>query len=224
MIRTLLLVGSPRGRMSTSSSLAGYLAWLLQEKGQETETLWINEQLVSTERTELMMNSIQKAENIVLTAPLYDDCQPYIVTKTMELLGAQENLEGKRFIPIINSGFPQSEQITHAAIPIYKMFAIKTGLDWLGSLAIGGGEGLQGATGKTLNEAGGAADKVKTELQNIADAITSNTRYDDTEVLTIPKLMLNPSIRGIMIWMNNRGWKAMAKKNGEMVDAKPYAE
>jgi hypothetical protein len=224
MTHTLLLVGSPRGRKSTSTSLANHLAAQLQEKAQTTETLWITEQLASPEKTKQMMDSIQKAHTIVLTAPLYDDSQPYIVTKTMELMEAQKNLEGKRFIPIINNGFPQPEQITHSAIPIYKLFAAKTGLNWIGSLAIGAGEGLQGATGKSLHEAGGAANTVIAELQKIAEAISTDTTYHDNETWIIPQFMLKPLLRDIIIWINNKSWKTMAKKNGENVDAKPYIE
>ncbi len=224
MTRTLLLVGSPRGRRSSSSSISAYLGERLDEIGHDNETLWISEQLITGERTKAMMDAIKNSDTIVLTAPLYDDCQPAIVTKTMELMGEMGNLDGKQFIPIINSGFPQVEQITLAAIPIYKMFAKKTGLSWKGSLAIGGGEGLQGAAGKTLEEAGGAAKQVMIELAKIADSITDNSDYGDNEAHTIPKFLIRPSIGKIMAWFNNRGWKAMADKNGGNVDSKPYAK
>ena len=224
MTHTLLLVGSPRGRKSSSSSISVYLEAKLSEKGYENETLWISEQLVTEDRIKAMMEAIQKSDTVVLTAPLYDDCQPYIVTKTMEIMGELGNLDGKQFIPIINSGFPQVEQITRAAIPIYRIFAKKTGLTWKGSLAIGGGEALQGATGKTLEEAGGASNQVRIELDKIVDSISNNTSYDDNETLTMPKFLLSPAIGQVMAWINNRGWKAMAKQNGEKVDARPYAK
>jgi hypothetical protein len=223
MTRILLLVGSPRGRRSTSSSISTFLSSRLNDEGQEIETLWISEQLVTEERTKDMMEAIQNCDTLVLTAPLYDDCQPYIVTKTMELMGERGNLDGKRLIPIINSGFPQADQITAVAIPIYKLFASKTGLNWMGSLAIGGGEGLQGATGKSLEEAGGAAKNIIEELGKISKAIIANATYHDNEVITFPKFLLNPALGPVMAWINNRSWKAMAKKNGEKVDAKPYA-
>lgn len=69
---------------------------------------------------------------------------------------------------------------------------------------------------------GGVADKVITELQIIADAITTDTNYGDKVTLTITEFLLNPLFGGIMSWINNRGWNAMAKKNGEKVDAKPF--
>jgi hypothetical protein len=169
-----------------------------------------------------MLDTIEQSDNIVLIAPLYDDCQPYYVTKTMELMAEQLNLEGKRFLVIINSGFPQPEQITYAAIPIYRIFSSKTGMNWIGSLAIGGGEGLQGASGKTLLEAGNAANNVIPELEKICEAIKSGTLYGEHQVLTFPRFLLNPLLGRIMIWMNNRGWKARVEKIGEKVDAQPF--
>lgn len=224
MTHTLLLVGSPRGRMSSSTSLSNYLSNKLQEKGEAHETLWITEQLVSQDRTKKMLEAIRTADNIVLTAPLYDDCQPYNVTKTMELAAEMGDLQGKRFIPIVNCGFPQVEQITLGVMPIYKMFAKKTGMVWGGSLAIGGGEGIQGSAGKTLEDIGGAGNSIIAELQKIAEAITTDMSYKDVEVITFPKFLLQPWLGGLMMWINNRNWNTMAKKNGEKVDARPYAK
>ncbi len=64
--------------------------------------------------------------------------------------------------------------------------------------------------------------KVITELQIIADAIATDTNYGDKVTLTIPEFLLNPLFGGIICWINNRGWKAMANNNGEKVDAKPF--
>lgn len=219
----LLLVGSPRGRMSTSSSLAKYLDGQLVGKGKETKTLWINEQLVNDERTDAMMKAIHDSDTIVVTAPLYDDCQPYIVTRTMEIMGERGGLDGKKFMVIINSGFPQPEQITAAAIPIYEMFSRKTGMTWIGSLSIAGGEGLQGASGRKLEEVGGMANNVMLELDRIAESLATNTGYGDQDVLAFPKFFAGQFVGQIMLWINNRAWKSMATKNGGKVDARPYA-
>jgi hypothetical protein len=224
MCAHLILVGSPRGRVSTSSSLASYLSTQIQGKNLEVNILWIIEQLVSEARIEQMLNLVESSESITLVAPLYDDCQPYNVTKTMELISSYpKTLEVKKFIPVINCGFPEPDHITHAAIPIYKMFASRMGFDWLGSLAIGGGEVLQGSSGKTLDEIGGMGDKIKAEIPKIVEAIISEKKYGDHAIVPYPNILLNPYIGRFMIWMNNRSWKALAKKNGQEVDAKPYA-
>lgn len=223
MTRALLLVGSPRGRRSSSTSVGSYLLNLVQERGLETETLWIREQLTNDERTSQMLDAISGADIVILTAPLYDDCQPYLVTRTMELIADQEDMAGKRFIPIVNCGFPEAEHITAVAIPIYRKFASMVGFEWVGSLAIGGGEMLQGVQGKQLDEIGSVANGLKRTLGEIAEALVSGTSYSDESIIAYPRFFLNPIMTKIMVWINNRSWKSQAEKNGGVVDAKPYA-
>ncbi len=225
MTRALLLVGSPRGKKSTSTSVGNYLLTSLQEKGLEISTLWINRQLAREEKIAEMLEAIDNTDIIILTAPLYDDSQPYIVIKTMELLVTQQkNLATKRFIPIINCGFFEVNQITAVAIPIYQQFASTVGLEWAGSLAIGGGEILQGKDGKQLDDLGRRANKVKNALKPIAEALATRTGYADKAIHAFPEFLGGRVIGRFVIWMNNRGWKKQAKKNGAEVDARPYAQ
>ena len=120
MTGELILVGSPRGRLSSSTSIGNYLSKQLDDRGLETEMLWLREVLPSEERTAKMLESVGAADIIIVIAPLYDDCQPYLVTKTMELIADQGTVNAdKRFIPIVNCGFSEPQQITAVAIPIY---------------------------------------------------------------------------------------------------------
>jgi hypothetical protein len=225
MTRVLLLVGSPRGKKSTSTSLGSYLLNILEKRRLETDILWINRQLADDEKLFQMLEAIDRADIIVLTAPLYDDCQPYIVTRTLEAIAArQKNLENKRFIPIINCAFREPEHITAVAIAIYHKFAITVGFKWAGSLAIGGGEMLQGASGKKLDDLGKMAGKVKKALEQIADALVADNSFPDTSIRIVPKFFYKPFIKKIIIRMNNHGWKSRAKKNGGVVDARPYSQ
>lgn len=224
MTGVLILVGSPRGKKSSSTSLGNYLMSLLRDRGLEVEILWIKLQLTTEERTSQMLEAISDAEDVILIAPLYDDCQPYIVTKTMELIAAQDvDTKKKRFLPIINCGFPESSHITAVAIPIYRKFASKMGYEWAGSLALGGGEMLQGRDGKQLDDIGGLGDKIKKELEKIADALARGEVYPDEALEVIPGIFMKPILADIIRWMNNRGWRSRAKDNGAVVDARPYA-
>jgi hypothetical protein len=225
MTRALLLVGSPRGKRSNSSSVGSYLLNILDKNGLESDTLWINRQLADDEKLSRMLDAVDHADIIILTAPLYDDCQPYIVTRTMEAIAArQQNSENKRFIPIINCGFPEPEHITAVAIAIYHKFATTVGFKWAGSLAIGGGEMLQGASGKTLDEIGKMAGKVKKALERIADALVAENSFPDESIRAVPNFFYNPLIKKLITKINNQGWKSRAKKNDGIVDARPYAQ
>ncbi|UCD72533.1 MAG: hypothetical protein JSW01_03510 [Candidatus Bathyarchaeota archaeon] len=224
MTDTLILVGSPRGKKSSSTSLGNHLKSLLQDRGLEVEMLWIKLQLVTEEKTSLMLEAISDAEAVIMIAPLYDDCQPYIVTKTMELIAAQElDVKKRRFLPIINCGFPESSHITAVAIPIYKKFASKIGYDWAGSLALGGGEMLQGRYGKQLDDIGGLGDKARRELEKIADVLAGGIVYSDEALVVMPDIFLKPILADLIRWMNNRMWRSQAEKHGAAVDARPYA-
>lgn len=225
MTHALLLVGSPRGKRSTSTSVGRYLMNFLEQKGIDTETLWINRQVVSDERLHEMLDAVDHADIVILTAPLYDDCQPAIVTKTMEAIAAQQKfIEKKRFFPIINCGFPEPEQITAVAIAIYHKFAISVGFKWAGSLAIGGGEILQGSAGKSLDDLGKIAGKVKKSLDEIAQALAAENSYPDKSLRAISGFFYWRFFTNIMTRLNNFSWKSRAKKNGGVVDARPYSQ
>lgn len=225
MTQALLLVGSPRGKRSTSTSVGRYLMNNLEQKGIDTVTFWINRQVVSDERMHEMLVAVDHADIVVLTAPLYDDCQPAIVTKTMEAIAAQQKIEGKkRFIPIINCGFPEPEQITAVAIAIYHKFATTVGFRWTGSLAIGGGEMLQGSAGKNLDDVGKMAGKVKKTLEEIAQALAAENSYPDKALRAVPGFFYWRFIAKVITRINNISWKSRAKKNGGVVDARPYSQ
>jgi len=225
MTRALLLVGSPRGKKSTSSSVGSYLLNILDERGLETDILWINRQLADDEKLFQMLDAVDRADIIILTAPLYDDCQPYIVTRTMEAIAAhRKNLGNKRFIPIINCGFQEPEHITSVAIAIYHKFTSTVGFKWAGSLAIGGGEMLQGASGKKLNELGKMAGKVKKALERIADALVADNSFPDESIRAVPDFFYKPFMKKVITWINNHSWKSRAKRNGGVVYARPYSQ
>lgn len=223
MNRVVLLVGSPRGRKSTSTSIGEYLLGQLQKSGYDSESFWVREQLTKEEKLTQMLEAVGGASLIILTAPLYDDCQPFIVTKTMEAIAAMDqDLKGKQFMPIVNCGFSESKQITEAAIPIYKMFASKVGLTWAGSLAIGGGEMVRGAQGLKLDELGKMGAGLRSKLTEISESIVSGRPHPDESIAAFPKFFLGPVMSRLMTRMNNGGWKSRANRNGGIVDARPY--
>jgi hypothetical protein len=173
-----------------------------------------------------LLAAIEEAEIIVLVAPLYDDTSPAIVIKTMEAMARNsDKYTDKRFFPIINCGLAEPFHITKVAIPIYHKFATTLGLQWIGSLAFGSGEGIQGKDGKLLHESGGFGKKVMKHLDRLVDAFVSNKDFGDeaVEIFSL-KIFYNRVMRKFMVWMNNRGWKKAAAKNGGKVDARPYSQ
>ena len=191
----------------------------LEEKGVETETLWLIQHFSTEQKMAAVIEAINRADIVVLTAPLYDDCQPFIVTKMMEAVSSFGiNMDGKRFLPIINSGFGEVVHITSVSISLYKKFAQKVGFEWAGSLAVGGGEMLRAREGKKIEDLGFLGKKLRAALEDIAADLCGNKRSQDKQ-FEFPDIFLSR----FFMWMGNRMWAAAAKKNGAAVDAKPYA-
>ena len=225
MSNALILNGSPSGKKSSSASLSNYLKKLFESEGIDAEIVLILTQLNKEERIKEMVEKIKSADFVVLFAPLYDDCQPYIVTKTMEIIAEEKmNLSNKTFIPIINCGLPEPKQISEVAIPIYNRFATTVGFKWGGSLAIGGGGGIQGRFGKQLDEIGVFAKNAIEALNDIVHSLVSESQYPDVEIILIPKIFYKWPLANLMTSINTKSWKKMAKQKGEKVDARPYLE
>ncbi|NIM90152.1 MAG: hypothetical protein GTO17_04310 [Candidatus Aminicenantes bacterium] len=233
--RVQLLVGSPRGKRSTSTAVGSYVLNLLKQKGLEPlASLWIGHILKSPEKIDEFLKAVEAADMIILAAPLYDDCQPYIVIKAMELLAAhqreqsttQKRHDGKLFSVIVNCAFPE-EHHPETVLRIYRRFAKDMGFLWGGSLAIRAGEALQGRQGKTLDDIGSMAKKVKEALVRMADSLSKGSPSADETLSVIPESFSHGPLSflgSFFIWLNNRGWAKQAKKRGEDVNARPYME
>jgi hypothetical protein len=225
MTKALFLIGSPRGQKSTSFSIGKYLAELLQSKGMKTNTLIVRRQLINKEKTTQMLNEIKDSDLIILLAPLYDDCQPYIVAQLMELIADRKmNLEGKRFFPIINSGLNERIHITAVSIPIYHKFAKSVGFHWAGSLAIQGGEMFRGRYGKLLTDLGKEANILKGILAEVSEALSVNTDLPDMAPKIFPGIFYWKILQKPITRMNTKGWRKVAQDKGEDPDARPYLD
>jgi hypothetical protein len=218
MIKVLLLVGSPRGKKSASTIIGQPLLQKLREKGMETKSLWLIRHFRTEEKLNQVHEAVDWADIVILTAPLYDDCQPFIVAKTMESIAGRGKIKTKkRFIPIINCGFAESSHITAVAISIYRKFAQSVGFEWAGSLAVGGGEAFRATAGKTLESSGAFGKRLLKILGELADNLSNGGPYEDAE-FEPPRIFSSK----LFMRIGNYFWKSRAKKNGARVDARPY--
>jgi len=231
--RILLMIGSPRGKKSTSTALGSHLLELFEEKGLEiVDTIWIGTMLRSPEKIKLMLNTVEKADIIILTAPLYDDCQPYIVIKTMEIIASNRKEQKKiskkgntkLFSVIVNCAFPEAHH-NQTVLRIYRRFTKDVGFLWGGSLAISAGEALRGRYGKSLDEIGSVANRVKKALNRMTSSLSEGNLFEDEVITLIPEILYNAPLfflGNFFNWLNHRGWVNMAKKKGQDVNARPY--
>lgn len=218
--RAVLLVGSPRTKKSTSASLGGYLFEQLNAQRIETQTIQIYTSLYSQERMKAMFDSIDNTDLVVLAFPLYIDSLPAPVTSALEKIAAHR--QGKpspvRFAAIANCGFPEAAHNT-TALAICAEFARRNGFAWMGSLALGAGEGI--VHGIPLNELDGRAIPLKKAFDLAAEALAAGNPISQSA----RDLLAKPVIPNWLYTLNGRfGWPQQAKKYGMEKELKrqPY--
>jgi multimeric flavodoxin WrbA len=213
--RALLLVGSPRGRKSTSQSLGGYLFEQLSARGLQTETIQLYPALGSRERTRSLLEAIDDNDMIVLAFPLYIDSLPGPVTRALELIVAHRGSAPRTgepahpaFMAIVNSGLPEAEQ-NQTALAICAQFARQAGFTWGGGLALGGGFGV--VNGTPLEQLGWRGNSIRVSLELTAGSLASGSPIPDQAVKLMAKQRIS---KWMILLLGSIGWLMKARKYG----------
>jgi multimeric flavodoxin WrbA len=169
--RALLLVGSPKTRKSTSSSLGGHLFEQLGAQSIQTETIYLHTVLRSPAKMQALLDAVDAADLVTLAFPLYVDSLPAPVIEALERIAAhrqgRDPSHRQLFTAIANCGFPEAHHCT-AALAICETFARQAGFAWAGSLALGGGGMVNGVP---LAEGGGKTMGIRKALDLAAEAL-----------------------------------------------------
>jgi multimeric flavodoxin WrbA len=217
----LLLIGSPRIDKSTSASLGNYLVSRLEEFGLISEKLFIYRIVNHAEMIRNLFQSIENADLIILTFPLYVDSIPAPVIKIMELIKENrvtlKNKKSQNFIAIVNSGFPEASQ-SSVALQICKIFSKESGFLWKGGLALGAGGAVNGAP---LLERSGMLRNVIKGLDITAEALKDDKEIPQEAIDLFSKKFI-PNI--IYRSFGNLGWRIQARqyRGRQKLKAKPY--
>jgi len=218
----LLLVGSPRGKGSTSEALGAYLLSGLEGRGLASRTLRLVETLRSPERVEGYLGAVAESDLLILSFPLYWDSLPALVVRALELWldreGQPKVAPPQRFAALCNSGFPEVRQ-SRTALGICARFAREAGLEWVGGLALGGGAALDGCA---LAKAGGRARHARAALDLAAQALAAGK--------PVPQGAVDRMARPFApAWaytlLGSWGWRRLARSHGTQrdLDRRPYA-
>ena len=207
----LLLVGSPRGQKSTSMSLGTYLLDQLNERGLETETVFIQRSLKSEKSCEELLGAVNTADVLILAFPLYVDSLPAPVIKVLELIRrhrkATESPKVQRLLAISNSGFPEAHQ-NETALAICRYFALEVGIEWVGGLALGGGEAIDG---RLLQEVSGRARHAIKSRSLTAAALAKDEPVPTEAVNRMAKSIVPTRL---YVMFGKRRWKKQGKRHG----------
>jgi multimeric flavodoxin WrbA len=147
--RALLLVGSPKTKSpSTSGVLGEELLGRLAAAGWETESLTLKQSTFRETGEAELLAAVDQADLILLAFPLYIDTVPYLVGKALEVVAehrraARDGARPQGLLVLANNGFPEAHQ-NNLALSIVRRFAARSGMIWLGGMALGAGEGMIG--------------------------------------------------------------------------------
>jgi hypothetical protein len=162
----------------------------LQGYGFEAKKIRTHKTIKTDEHKKRLIDAAQAADLIILSFPLYVDCLPYTVTRTLEILAehfnAQTNRREQRFLAIANCGYPESHH-NQTAIDICRQFARQTGLVWAGGLAMGGGGVI---AGQSLEKVKGVARHVIKALDLTAEALSKNQPVPEKAVELMAKQLI----------------------------------
>ncbi len=204
-----LLVGSPRKEKSSSYMLGSYLMDQLADNNIETEYIMVNEVVKNGPESKMNLNKIVESDLLVLAFPLYVDSLPGNSVRALDVIAEHITDDKPRGLAaIINCGFPEPEQNLTASA-ICASFARLNGYKWLGSLLLGGGQGMVRC--QPLDQQGAKVSNIKKSLQITATALKSGNSIPPEAI----KLM---GSKIIPYWlyrmMGGIGVRMRARKNG----------
>lgn len=217
-----LLIGSPRGQISASNYLGNYLLKQLENLDIQVSNEMI---LKAKEDKERVLQTILQNDLFILSSPLYVDTLPAPVIEFLTFI-TEKTDEFKSHKPkmlfLTNCGFPEALHCENI-IDQVQFFSETVGFEWLGGLALGGGDPLKN---KTPDDNSGMTRNVRKVLNIVADAM-----HEGLDIPKETKKLMAKSIIPIPIFTDkiytiagNRGWNNQAKKygtSGKLYD-KPY--
>jgi len=129
------------------------------------------------------------------------------VVCAMGLIAECRSSTNTRLAAIAKCGFPEAQH-NNVAIAICRRFALASGLEWAGGLALGMGGAV---SGKRLKEQGGLVRNIIKSLDLTADALVGNEPVSGEAI----RFMAKPLIPGWMYTTVGRlGWRRQAKGYG----------
>jgi multimeric flavodoxin WrbA len=217
--KLVLLNGSPKGRGGSSGSFGKHILDRIPGEGRIKEIHHVGKAIQNKEKWKGLVNSIMKADTIILTFPLYWDSLPSHLTKALERIyfDYKESNKSPNFYVIVHNGFPEPWH-NEVAIDICHCFSKKIGYKWQGAINIGGGAAI---AGRPLEETGGTTLKLRETLDIAVKAISKGEPISDEVKNRLAKPLYPPWFNMVFVGI---GWRRMARKKGAKTSlrAKPY--
>lgn len=207
-MNVLMIVGSPKSKVSTSEKIGNYVLDKLSVQGHTVSGLNAAMTLVSSEGEKCLIDKAKQADVILFSFPLYVDSLPAPLIKVCEILSKSVKDTHKEVVAIANSGFPEPKQ-NFTALDILESFARQSGLNWVCGLAVGAGAALASRKPKKLEDHGGMVARLQKSLDEIVTMITK-----DVSSKGHMTVCAQPLPRWMYTMMGDMGWKEAAKRRG----------
>lgn len=232
--RALLVVGSPKTGASTSAELGSRVMRALEAKGWHTGSVKIRKGIFAVPEFGAFADAVGAADLVVLAFPLYIDALPALVIKALEAIrnhyGKEPPAKSQRFFAIANNGFAENYQ-NAPALAMCRRFAIQSGMEWAGCLAMGAGETLCAGQSLTSKERQGPPiDHVVKALDRTTDALDRGTPIPVDVYALIARSPIPCIPFGLWRWMFPKlaatAWRKQAAQYGigkEEMNVAPYA-
>jgi len=209
------LTGSPKGEKSNSYSIGKFLVEKLETKGLKSEEVFAPRLVLTKEGSEKLLKAVDNADIIVFSTPLYVDSFPALTIKALELIHehrkAIPSTKAPLWVAIMNSGFPEKEQMD-TAIRIIKNFVQESNFKWGGGIRVGWGSAINE---EPLDEKNGMTRKLTRGLSIASsDLYEGNPISDEAEKLaSAPFLPLFIEKIMVRLIINRYMWDKRAKEN-----------
>ncbi len=219
--KVLLLVGSPKTTSSASFSIGNNLLLKLEDKGLSIDKEFVYRLIRKDDGQQKLLKKVDDADLIILSFPLYVDCLPAGVIKTLELIRDHKELsqDSKKhaFAVIINCGFPETQH-NFVAGKICKIFSEEVGFDWKGALMLGMGGFI---AGRGLKNVGRMTKNIIHGFDIAATALAKNEIIPEEAIELVGKKIMPYTL---YIKVGNLGWNSQAKKFGtrKKMKDRPY--
>lgn len=223
----VFLEASPKKQRSTSVAIGSNFITQLENRGWQSENISLYRAIKTEKLQTQMFRSIDSANLVVISFPLYVDCLPSGVIRGFELIhthrislaNGQKSNHSPGFLAIINCGFPEAHH-NHIALEICKVFAQRAHFTWHGGLSIGMG-GVIG--GQSLANRAKMAHNLIDALIMAAEALT-NDQPIPSETYTLAAKPFMPPF--LYARMGNLGWNMEAKQNGvrKQIKSRPFTD
>ena len=209
MSKTLLLiVGSPKLKISNSYSIAEYLKNELIQQGWLVEIHFSHQAFKNETKMNEIIEKTKQVDLIGIIFPLYVDGIPGPLIQTLEMLTQHKTKRTtQKIFSIVNSGFPEPHQ-SQLAVDMIEQFTQEYQAHFIGGLTIGGG-GIIG---------GMPIEQIKHRSKRLIKALnlTIQSLNQTQTVSREAKQLLSKPVFSKLLYNTfaNKGWKMQAKKYG----------